>query len=230
MRVFLPHGMGRSPASMWPLALRLKRAGHRPSLFGYFVAFESFDQIVKRYLRQVNQVLAEDREAGEDISEWAVVGHSLGNVITRKASPQMPPGFSRFVMLAPPNQPPASARWMRNNFLFKALTRDAGQTISDPSFFDDLPVPDVPSLVIAGDAGPMLEWLPFSGPHDAVVQVAETRLEDIPVLQIPAMHTFMMNRRDVTDVILGFLEHGDGERVLEESDGEDGRESAPREA
>ena len=226
MRVFLPHGMGRSPASMWPLAVRLKRAGHRPSLFGYFVAFETFDQIVNRYLRQVNQVLAEDREMGEDISNWAVVGHSLGNLITRQASPSLPPGFSRFVMLAPPNQPPASARRLRDNFLFKALTRDAGQTVSDPSFFENLPVPDVPSLVIAGDAGPKVGWLPFDGPHDAVVQVAETRLDDIPVLQIPAMHTFMMNRRDVADVILEFLEHGDGERTVVEADGEDGRVEA----
>lgn len=230
MRIFLPHGMGRSPASMWPLAVRLKRAGHRPSLFGYFVAFETFDQIVNRYLRQVNQVLAEDREAGLDISEWGVIGHSLGNLITRKASPALPPGFARFVMLAPPNQPPASARRLRNNFLFKALTKDAGQTVSDPSFYDDLPVPDVPSLVIAGDAGPMLQWLPFNGPHDSVVQVEETRLDDIPVLQIPAMHTFMMNRRDVTDVILAFLEHGDGERVIVESDGEDGRVRTDRTA
>lgn len=223
MRVFLPHGMGRSPASMWPLALRLRRAGHKPSLFGYFVALEKFDQIVNRFLRQVNQVLAEDREMGEDISQWAVIGHSLGNIITRKAYPQLPPGFCRFVMLAPPNQPAASARKLRDNFLFKALTRDAGQTISDPSFYDDLPKPDVPSLVIAGDAGPDFGWLPFDGPHDAVVQVAETRLDDVPVLQLPAMHTFLMNRRDVTDAIVDFLEHGDGEKVLSESDGEDGR-------
>lgn len=226
MRVFLPHGMGRSPASMWPLAVRLRRAGHRPSLFGYFVVFETFDQIVSRYLRQVNQVLAEDRNAGQDISRWAVVGHSLGNIITRSASPRLPPGFSRFVMLAPPNQPPASARTLRDNFFFKSLTGDAGQTITDPSFYDDLPIPDVPSLVIAGDAGPRLDWLPFDGPHDAVVQVAETRLDDIPVLQIPAMHTFLMNRRDVTGAILDFLEHGDGERALAESDGEDGRVAA----
>ena len=93
----------------------------------------------------------------------------------------------------------------------------------DPSFYDDLPVPDVPSLVVAGDAGPDFGWMPFDGPHDAVVQVAETRLGDVPVLKIPAMHTFLMNRRDVTDAIVDFLEHGDGEKVLEESDGEDGR-------
>ncbi|MDA8017734.1 MAG: alpha/beta fold hydrolase [Thermoanaerobaculia bacterium] len=214
MRIFLPHGMGRSPASMWPLALRLKRAGYRPSLFGYFVAFETFDQIVERFLRQVNLVLVEDLEAGKDVSRWGVVGHSLGNIITRKAYPSLPVGFSRFIMLAPPNQPPAAARSLRNNFFFKTFTRNAGQTIADPSFYDELPVPDVPSLVVAGDAGPRFGWLPFDGPHDAVVQVDETRLDDIPVLRVPAMHTFMMNRQDVTDAILDFLEHGNGERVL----------------
>lgn len=214
MRVFLPHGMGRSPVSMWLLALRLKKAGHRPSLFGYFVSMETFDQITERYRRQVDMVLAEDREQGLDIDTWGVVGHSLGNIITRRASPRLPPGFSRFVMLAPPNQPPASARRLRDNFVFRALTKDAGQKISDPSFYDDLPIPDVPSLVIAGDAGPSLRWLPFDGPHDAVVQVEETRLDGVPVLQIPAMHTFLMNRRDVADLIIEFLEHGDGERTV----------------
>jgi len=217
MRVFLPHGMGRSPISMWLLALRLRKAGHRPSLFGYFVAFETFDQITARYLRQVNQVLAEDREAGDDISEWAVVGHSLGNLITRQASPELPPGFARFVMLAPPNQLPASALKLRDNLLYKFFTRDAGQTVSDPAFYESLPVPDVPSLVIAGNAGPMLEWLPFEGPHDSVVQVEEARLGAIPLLQIPAVHTFLMNRRDVTDAIREFLDHGDGERVVREN-------------
>ena len=76
--------------------------------FGYLVPRHALDEIATRFVAHV----VHGRAAAEP---YAIVGHSLGNVITRLASPRLPAGFSRFAMLAPPNQPaPARPRLQRN--------------------------------------------------------------------------------------------------------------------
>ena len=57
MRVFLVHGMGRTPASMVWLALRLRLAGHRPTLFGYAVTLERLASISQRFTERVRVTL-----------------------------------------------------------------------------------------------------------------------------------------------------------------------------
>jgi hypothetical protein len=206
MRVFLLHGMGRTPASMWLLAWRLRQAGHLPSLFAYAVTLTPLPEIVEKLKRHVADRVA----PGEP---YAVIGHSLGNLLTRLASPELPGGFCRFVQLAPPNHSPASARLLRDQRLFQAITRDAGRKLVDETFFDAVPVPAVPTLIVAGDAGPRQPFLPpFRGePNDGVLSVEETRLPGIAHLVLPAFHTFIMNRRDATRAILAFLEEAQEE-------------------
>ena len=216
MRVFLIHGMGRTPASMWLLAWRLREAGHRPSLFGYAVSLTPIDEIVSKLRLHVAARLAADEAAGggpaggpsAEPAPYAMIGHSLGNLLTRLASPALPAGFSRFVQLAPPNQSPASARLLRDQTIFQAVTQDAGRKLADEEFFATVPVPDVPTLILAGDAGPRQTFLPpFRGePNDGVLSVEETRLPGIAHLVLPAIHTFIMNRRDTTRAILAFLD------------------------
>jgi pimeloyl-ACP methyl ester carboxylesterase len=217
MRVFLLHGMGRTPASMWLLAWRLRQAGHLPSLFGYAVTLTPLPEIVDKLKAHVLGRLAADKEeglaVGEDPEPYAVIGHSLGNLLTRLASPELPAGFCRFVQLAPPNHSPASARLLRDQKLFQAITQDAGRKLVDESFFDEVPVPAVPTLIVAGDAGPRQAFLPpFRGePNDGILSVEETRLPGIAHLVLPAIHTFIMNRRDATRAILAFLEEAEEE-------------------
>lgn len=215
MRVFLIHGMGRTPASMWLLAWRLREAGHQPSLFGYAVSLTPLDEIVSKLRHHVAGRLAADQEASgtpdgspDGSPAYAMIGHSLGNLLTRLASPVLPAGFSRFVQLAPPNQSPASARLLRDQALFQAVTQDAGRKLADEQFFATVPLPEVPTLILAGDAGPRQTFLPpFRGePNDGVLSVEETRLPGIAHLVLPAIHTFIMNRRDTTRAILAFLE------------------------
>lgn len=219
MRVFLLHGMGRTPASMWLLAWRLRQAGHQPSLFAYAVSLTPLDEIVAKLKTQVAATLAADLAAApkpaavaggpaDPPPQYAVIGHSLGNLLTRLASPELPAGFCRFVQLAPPNQSPATARLLRDQALFQAITQDAGRKLVDEDFFATLPVPAVPTLILAGDAGPRQPFLPpFRGePNDGVLTVEETRLPGIAHLVLPAIHTFIMNRRDTTRAILAFLD------------------------
>ncbi len=211
MRVFVIHGMGRTPVSMWLLARRLKGVGYRPTLFGYAVTLADLEAIKDRLVKRVHKVLAADAEgaeAGNDSAppRYAIIGHSLGNVVTRLASPELPAGFCRFAMLAPPNRPPVMVHTLKDNPLFRALTRDTGRRLADEEFFASLPVPQVPSLIIAGNRGPRASWLPFAGrPNDSILRVEETRLEGVPLIEVPAVHTFLMNRKDVFAAICAFF-------------------------
>jgi hypothetical protein len=174
MRVFLIHGMGRTRLSLLLLAGRLRRAGHDVTTFGYLVSRIA------------------SSPGGTD-APFALVGHSLGNVIGRLALPRLP-GLTHFAMLAPPNQPPALARIFQASPVFRALTRDAGARLADPGFYADLPVPSCRTLIIAGTSGPRGSWTPWEGrPTDGVVGVEETLLPGVPVVEVAAVHTFIMN-------------------------------------
>jgi len=195
VHVFLIHGMGRTPRSLASLARNLERAGLSTTRFGYQVRAQPLAEIAARFAAHVTE-----RAAGP----YAVVGHSLGNVVTRLASPRLPPGFSRFVMLAPPNRPPRLATILREQPLFRALTGDAGQRLSDPSFYEALPVPEVPTLILAGTAGPRVG--PFRGGlTDGIVAVDETPLGEAEHRTVPAIHTFIMNDARVVRAIVDFV-------------------------
>lgn len=199
---------------MFLLAWRLRQAGHQPSLFGYAVTLKSLAEIVLQLRAHIAGCMEKDAAAakGEEGEQdeplpYAVIGHSLGNLLTRMASPSLPAGFCRFVQLAPPNQSPASARMLGDQPLFQLLTQDTGSKLIDEDFFAALPVPEVPTLILAGDGGPRQSFLPpFRGePNDGVLSVEETRLPGVAHLVLPAIHTFIMNRRDTTRAILSFL-------------------------
>jgi pimeloyl-ACP methyl ester carboxylesterase len=132
VRIFLIHGMGRSRASMILLGSRLKRAGHLPSSFGYYVRRDSLDDIADRWAQHVSRIVNHDLSAAGDgtKSDYAIIGHSLGNIITRYATSRLPVGLSRFVMLAPPNRPPVLATTFKKNPVYRALTGDAGQRLA----------------------------------------------------------------------------------------------------
>lgn len=201
MRVFLIHGLGRTPASMWLLARRLRQAGHAVTTFGYLASREPLASIAQRFAERIRQ----DVEDGEP---YAVVGHSLGNIITRLAGPSLPSGFARFVMLAPPNRPPVMARMLRQPLL-RIAAGDAGRKLNDETFYASLPTPSVPALIIAGTRGWRARWLPFKGAsNDGVVGLEETRLHGVPAVEVNAVHTFLMNRNDVYQMVDGFLDQG----------------------
>lgn len=199
MRVFLIHGMGRTRGSLLPLARRLGQAGHTPSLYGYAVTRAPLAAIAADFADHVAGVTAPSRGA-----PYAIIGHSLGNVITRLASPILPPTFARFGMLAPPNRSPALARAMRRNPLFGVLTGDAGKQLGDHGFYSALPVPDVPTMVIAGET--RVPFLPYRGAaSDGVVGVHETQLDGARHEVVPSAHTFIMNHPRALALLLEFL-------------------------
>ena len=73
--VVLLHGMGRSRASMWPLAQRLRGAGFQTRNFPYSPAFHRFDTLVG----DLHDFIVERVKT----PRYHLVGHSLGNILIR---------------------------------------------------------------------------------------------------------------------------------------------------
>lgn len=209
MRVVLIHGMGRTSVSLALLAARLRKAGHQTSSFGYFVTRQPLAAIADDFVEHVRR-----HDGGDDDGGFAIVSHSLGGIVTRLALPRLP-GLSRLVMLGPPNQPPALAGLLQKNVLFRGLTRDAGQKLANvDDFYAALPVPTVPTLIIAGTAGPRFARSPWGGgENDGIVGLEESRLlgpdgrppENVVHETRPLIHTVIMNNADVSRRILQFL-------------------------
>lgn len=190
----LIHGMGRSPRSLALLGFRLRRAGMTTISFGYHVREAPLSHIAARFAAFVRE-----RARGP----YAIVSHSLGGVITRLASAELPGGLTSIAMLAPPNRPPRLAARLGGHAAFRVFTGDAGQRLRDPDFYDALPTPRAPTLVIAGTVGPRF---PFEGqPSDGVVALDETYLPGAEHRAVAAIHTLIMNDAAATQAILGHL-------------------------
>ncbi len=200
MHVVLIHGQGRTPMSMTLLGWRLRRWGYQTVYFGYAGFAESFDTITQRFIQTVQHRI--------DPQPYAIVAHSLGGIITRaglSALIENPP--KHLVMLAPPNQPSQMAKKLRPNALYKLTTGDSGQKLGDDGFYKTLPLPNVPTTVIAGTKGWHGRLSPFGEEiNDTLVSLQEARLEGCEVIQVPAVHSLIMNSRDVAQIVAEILE------------------------
>jgi hypothetical protein len=201
--VVLLHGMGHTRVSMLVLSKRLTVAGYRVANFPYNHAFNSLDQISRE--------LVESIESDAEIGRYHLIGHSLGNVIIRNAfHVGYPPGLGRIVMLAPPNRPVRLAEHLKGFALYRWITGDSGQRLSDEDFYRELLVPDVEFGVIAGDKG---HSITFDEPNDGVIAVATTKLDGMAdFLVLHHTHTFIMNSSDTFDHCVAFLRNGHFEK------------------
>ena len=192
--VLLLHGMGKSPLSMCRLGSRLRRAGMRTHYFGYSATLESFAGIVARLRRRCRRFRA---------GEWLAVGHSLGGLLLRAALAELPNGPRHLFTLGTPNRSPMLARRLKHRLWFRLLHGDAGQLLGDSARMQALPPLCVRCTAIVGTRGWVGGRSPFGDePNDGVVTVCETALEGAEVIQMPLVHTFIMDAREVAGVIL----------------------------
>ena len=200
MKVLCIHGLSRTPFSLLGLAQYLERHGWTTEQFGYFAATESFEQIVVR-LRQKIQAIAKTEK-------YSIVAHSLGGVLTRAAlTCPNTPDPEHVVMLGTPNQPPRLAAWAWQLPPFRWWTGQCGFNLTDPAFYEALPNLDAPYTVIAGVGGPRGSLSPFGEEfNDGIVALGETRLSSADsVIQLPVLHTFMMNHLPLQQTVRDIL-------------------------
>lgn len=185
--VLLVHGMGRTPLSMVFLAQWLKKRGFRAHLFGYSATLEPFEGILDRLERRFPRIIQEP---------WLAIGHSLGGLILRGfLSRQGTQGRSLgLVTLGTPHRSPLLARRLHKGFAYRLVHGDCGQMLADPNRMEKLPIPAVPTLAVVGTAGPRGGFSPFGDQiNDAVVGHTEAHLPGMTRVEVPGLHTFLMN-------------------------------------
>lgn len=186
----LVHGMGRTPISMALLAYRLRRHGFRTAVFGYSVTVEKFSSVLVRLQRFI--------EARSDERAYIVIGHSLGGVLLRCVLPRLRCLPAACFLLAPPSQVCVFARMLAPHLPYRIVTGEIGQLLADEQFMQSVPIPQCPTWIYAGTGGPSARLFPIGDePNDGVLKVSETRLMGVPLVLVPAMHTFLMNSRVV---------------------------------
>ncbi len=196
MRAILVHGMGRTPLSMVPLALTLRRAGIEPQLFGYVAATQSIDAIAGR-LRSRLLALASAPYVG--------IGHSLGGILLRIAVASLPPDSrpERLILIGSPEISPRLARRFQDAVWYRLLNGDAGALLASPQRMAAIPTPPVPNTVIAGTAGPRGRWSPFHGAqNDGIVAIDELRHDSgVEWRTVAALHPFLPRNPEVRTLV-----------------------------
>lgn len=197
MKILLIHGLSRTPLSLIGLEQSLQQTGLATEQFSYFAFTESFDRIVER-LRIRLQALANQ-------GDYGIVAHSLGGLLTRVAlgldAIKLP---RHIVMLGTPNQLPRLAPYAWQLLPpFRWWTGQCGYNLTDSNFFASLPQIKSPYTIVAGTGGHRGIFSPFGDElNDGIVALSETRLSDRDrLVQLPVLHTFMMNDLRVKETI-----------------------------
>lgn len=190
--------MGRSRLSLLPLARYLRNQGHHVSFFEYSVAKRGFEENARLLLAHIQR--------NQDGAPYGIVAHSLGCILTRFISEQLPPGFVKFIMLGPPNHPVVMAQKFVRNSLYHRLTGTSGRLLADKEFYERLPIPAVETLILAGSHGRTDRFSPFGNkPNDGIVSVEETLLEGAEHFTVPAVHTWIMDEPIARLIMKEFL-------------------------
>jgi len=207
--VFVLHGLGENRQAMQPLVEHL-RTGLDATVMTFGYASPRAGLAV--HAGSLAQVLA----GLPQVTGVSFVGHSMGNLVVRRwlgmADPDIAKRIRRMVMLGPPNQGSDLARLAAGNSLLTALAAGAGRelVLHWETIARQLQTPEFEYGIIAGGKGDDRGYtVLLEGDDDAVVRVAETRLEGADdFLVLPVRHSRMMRHPDVQAATLHFLREG----------------------
>ena len=203
--VVLLHGLGRTPASMLPLALAARQRGYRVINWHYPSKRKTIAESADTFARRIAPRLA-------GAARVHFVTHSLGGIIVRQfLATHALPNLGRVVMLAPPNGGSEVADRVRRCRLLARVkpVRELG-TDAD-SVPRALPAAAFPLGVIAGSRShiPLFSRWMGHAPNDGVVAVERTKLAGMSdFLVLKRTHTFLPWAPDAIAQTLRFLEKG----------------------
>ena len=207
--VLLLHGLGEGRRSMRPLAESLRESLDASIMsFGYASVRADIDS----HARALGEVVAGLPGSGR----IHFVGHSLGNLVVRRWMAVAPAAdlrrVGRVVMLGPPNQGADMARMAAKIWGVAARAGGAARDLAVDwdAVAPGLAVPPCEFGIVAGGRGDDAGFSPLlAGDDDAVVRVAETRLDGAAdFLLVPVHHASMMDHADVQRATAAFLRAG----------------------
>jgi pimeloyl-ACP methyl ester carboxylesterase len=194
--VVLIHGLGRTAASMWPLALRLGRAGFEATRIGYPSTRLRVDEAVA-HVRATLARLA----AGRALD---LVGHSLGGLIAVRLL-RDPGGLSirRAVQLGSPNLGSAMADRLGVRWPVRLL---CGPAVDELRAHRRRAPVDPRIAAIAGTGGFWKGVL--AGPHDGTVAVRSAWSGAGHRAAVPVLHALLPASPRVAALVAAFLRNG----------------------
>ncbi|MEM0991056.1 MAG: alpha/beta fold hydrolase [Pseudomonadota bacterium] len=192
--VVLLHGLGRTSASMWPLAWRLGQAGFSAESVGY---------------PSTRQGIAQSRDAVRNLlsgrqAPCHVVGHSLGGLLAAELKRESDLDIHRVVQLGSPNLGSPVAARLGPRWPFRGLCGPAlaelGPRDQEPPTNDDI-------AAIAGNRGPALSP-DLENPHDGAVSRRSAWAGAGHRAEVPALHTLLPLSKAVAQLTIAFLQTG----------------------
>ncbi|MCA9192532.1 MAG: alpha/beta hydrolase [Planctomycetales bacterium] len=147
------------------------------------------------------------------------VGHSMGNIVVRHAIGDWQRAhdlvtlgrIEKVIMLGPPNQGAAIARQLSKIGLFEFITGQGGMELGPKwtEFESSLAVPHCPFAIVAGNLDNGITNPLVGADGDFVVSVEETKLPGATAfLEIPRLHSFIMDDSIAQTATLSFLQTG----------------------
>ena len=203
MQALFVHGMGRSPLSGSLLLWKLHRAGLKARVFGYMTTIDHFSEITARLTSRISELAARD--------EYILIGHSLGGVLLRAAVNSLPAGTlppRHLFLLGSPTRPARLAELLKDNPLYRALTRDCGQMLASEERMNRIGPVSAPLTGVIGVRGFRSHHGPFGHEvNDGIVSVAEVSAAWITdEVAVPVVHTLLPSSRRVAEIILKRIE------------------------
>jgi len=207
--VIVLHGLGENRAAMRPLVQHLRV---RLDAAVLAVGYASPQAGIDGHGASLGRVVAGLPGA----TRISFVCHSLGNLVVRRWMHEAPAAdlarLHRMVMLGAPNQGSDLARMTANVWLLSKLARGAAQdlVLHWPEISKSLAVPPCEFGIVAGGTGDDRGYSTLlAGDDDAVVRVAETRLDGArDFLLLPVSHAAMMKNAAVQEATVAFLRTG----------------------
>ncbi|GMR12846.1 MAG: alpha/beta fold hydrolase [Gemmatimonadota bacterium] len=189
------------------MSSRLQQAGYRVVTFGYPSTSEPIEVLVDSLGRALDECCSADPDGVHFVT------HSLGGVLVRSYLSNKPTAHKgRVVMLSPPSQGSEIIDAFADSPVLQSFLGPSGFELgTDSTGIASRLGPVTFSLgIITGDRSlnPIGSWL-IPGPDDGKVGVERAKVEGAAdFLVVPATHTFIMNRRDVADQTVYFLQQG----------------------
>lgn len=201
--IILLHGLGRHKNTMSKTTNYLKNKGYAAYNLNYPSTFQSVEDHADDIEHLLNHL--------DGVTSVSFIGHSLGGLVARDLLARKD-GWRKkitahhLIMLGTPNNGARIADMMSGLKLFHTIAGPSGQDVR-PYRVQDLPAPDIPTLVIAGGRGNSTGFNPLLGEdNDGVVTVNEAKLEGMnEFMMLDVIHTTIMDHPKSLEAITDFM-------------------------